>query len=56
MQEALGGQGEFPARLGQDVQALSLPLQDDAAEEALVLKEFHDAAGVHVGQKLSESP
>ena len=50
MQEAFGGQGDLPAGLGQDMEALAFEFQDDAAEDALFLEKFHNAAGFHVGK------
>jgi hypothetical protein len=56
VQETLGGEGEFPAVLSQDTEALAFEFQDDATEEALFLKKFHQTARFHVGQKLTGIP
>jgi len=39
-QDALAGQGEFPAVLGEDVQALPFQFQDHPAQDPFFLKEF----------------
>ena len=50
MEEALGGQGDLPAGLGQHLQPLAFQFQDNAAENAFFFKEFDNIAGFHVAK------